>query len=216
MGKDKGEAKSSIPAAELKANKVEGANRPQSGDSGVAGIGNNVDKIRDILFGSQMRDYEKRFTRLEERMIKEVNTLREESRKRSDSIEDYIKKEMESMGDQLKEEQSARIESDKELAKELEDATKAFEKKTGKLDEQQSKNSRDLRQQILDLSKDLSDDIRKKHEETAAVLEQLAQELRSEKLDRAALSELFVEMAMRLSGDSAIDLGLEIHESQDE
>jgi hypothetical protein len=27
--------------------------------------GANVDKIRDILFGSQMRDYEKRFARLD-------------------------------------------------------------------------------------------------------------------------------------------------------
>ena len=28
--------------------------------------GANVDKIRDILFGSNMREYEKRFARLEE------------------------------------------------------------------------------------------------------------------------------------------------------
>ena len=28
----------------------------------------NVDKIRDIIFGSQMRDYEKRFSRLDERL----------------------------------------------------------------------------------------------------------------------------------------------------
>ena len=32
--------------------------------------GANVDKIRDILFGSNMREYEKRFARLEERLTK--------------------------------------------------------------------------------------------------------------------------------------------------
>ena len=44
--------------------------------------GANVDKIRDILFGSQMRDYEKRFARLEENVSKAVETLREDTMKR--------------------------------------------------------------------------------------------------------------------------------------
>ena len=44
--------------------------------------GANVDKIRDILFGSQMRDYEKRFVRLEETVTKAVETLREDMTKR--------------------------------------------------------------------------------------------------------------------------------------
>ncbi len=40
--------------------------------------GANVDKIRDILFGSQMRDYEKRFVRLEDTVTKALETLRED------------------------------------------------------------------------------------------------------------------------------------------
>ena len=40
--------------------------------------GANVDKIRDILFGSQMRDYDKRFGRLEDRLIKDAESLRDE------------------------------------------------------------------------------------------------------------------------------------------
>ena len=36
--------------------------------------GANVDKIRDILFGSQMRDYEKRFSRLEDNVTKAIET----------------------------------------------------------------------------------------------------------------------------------------------
>ncbi len=35
--------------------------------------GANVDKIRDILFGSQMRDYEKRFMRLEDTVTKAID-----------------------------------------------------------------------------------------------------------------------------------------------
>src|SRR5438067_8037722 len=38
------------------------------------GIG-NVDKIREILFGSQIREYESRFARLEERLVDELADL---------------------------------------------------------------------------------------------------------------------------------------------
>lgn len=172
--------------AEEKRKKSPPAAKPQS-DVGEAMGAGNVEKIRDILFGAQMRDYEKRFAHLEERMHKELNDLRDDSKKRFGSVEKYIKSEIES----------------------LNDTTKSLEKKIGKVDEKLSKNSRDLRQQILDQSKSLSDDILKKHGETSAALDRVAQELGNDKADRAALSELFTEMAMRLTNDDAFKLNLE-------
>jgi hypothetical protein len=83
-----------------------------------------------------------------------------------------------------------------------------LEKKIDKLDEQLVKSSRDFRQQILDQSKSLSDEIHQKHQATAEALAQATQELRSDKVDRSALSELFVEMAVGLSGDVANRLNL--------
>ena len=159
------------------------AGKPQS-DVGEAMGAGNVEKIRDILFGAQMRDYEKRFARLEKSMLKELDDLRDDTNKRFGSLEKYIKSEIES----------------------LNDTTKSLEKKIGKADEKLTKNSRDLRKQILDQSKSLSDDIRKKHGETSAALERVAQELGNEKADRAALAELFTEMAMRLTNDDALKL----------
>src|SRR6185295_6529950 len=78
---------------------VEDGNKAAGGD--LAG-GGNVDKIRDILFGTQMRDYEKRFVRLEERLLKESADLREDVKRRFDSLEIYVKKELESLTDRLK------------------------------------------------------------------------------------------------------------------
>ena len=45
------------------------SNAPNAADDASGG---SVDKIRDILFGAQMRDYDRRFTRLEERLLKEA------------------------------------------------------------------------------------------------------------------------------------------------
>src|SRR5665213_1982579 len=56
----------------------------------LRGGAGNVDKIRDILFGSQMRDYEARFARLEETLVKETVEIRETNRRRFDQLETYI------------------------------------------------------------------------------------------------------------------------------
>ena len=53
--------------------------------------GGNVDKIRDILFGNQMREYDSRFARLEETLLKESSDLKESVRKRIDTLESFFK-----------------------------------------------------------------------------------------------------------------------------
>ncbi|MBV9209246.1 MAG: hypothetical protein JOZ52_01385 [Acidobacteria bacterium] len=166
--------------------------------------GGNIDKIRDILFGVQMRDYEKRFARLEERLLKEASDLREETKKRFDSLELYIKHEMEALTERLTAEQNARTESLEQLSQGVKDTFRAFDKRATGMDEQSAKGQRELRQQLLEQSKNLSDEIRQKHGELLAALEREASELRTDKTDRSALAALFTELAMRLNNDFKI------------
>ncbi len=171
----------------------------------------SLDKVREILFGSQARDYEKRFAKLEDRLIKESNDLKDEVRRRFDSLETYIKKELDALSDKLKAEHGERKESDNQIARDLKDLTKTFEKKSSQLDDQITKNQRDIREQLLDQSKKLSEDIRQKHAEALDSLERESQELRFEKTDRATLAAMFTELAMRLNNEFTIpgaeDLG---------
>jgi DNA repair exonuclease SbcCD ATPase subunit len=175
----------------------------QPGQADLSSAG-NIDKIRDILFGVQMRDYEKRFTRLEERLIKESNSLRDDTKKRFDALELYLKQELESLTERLTSEQSARNESAEALSQGIKDTARAFEKRAAQMDEQSSRSQRELRQQILDQSKSLNDEIRQKYEELTAVLQREAEELRSDKTDRSALAALFTEVALRLNNDFKI------------
>jgi len=163
----------------------------------------SVDRIRDIIFGNQMQDYDHRFKRLEERILQEIQELRENTSNRLDSIETFIKKEVESLNDRIKAEQDKRAESVNKVAKELKDAVKSVSNNIERLDEQQSKDSRDLRQQLLDQSKNFSSEIQKKYKESSMALNQAAQELRNEKMDRSVLSELLMEMAVRISSELA-------------
>jgi DNA anti-recombination protein RmuC len=161
--------------------------------------GASIDKVRDILFGVQMRDYDKRFTRLEERLIKETTDLKDDVKKRLGSLEQFMKQEFESLGERLSAEHAGREDAVKELGQQQRDASTAFEKKTAAIDDQLAKVQRDLRQQILDLQKELTDEILQRHQDMVATLTRDSSELRDEKADRAALASLFTEMAMRLS-----------------
>ena len=163
----------------------------------------SVDRIRDIIFGNQMQDYDRRFTRLEERILQEIQELREDTSNRLDSIETYIKKEVDSLNDRIKAEQDKRAETVNKVAKELKDTLKSISNNIERLDEKQSKDSCDLRQQLLDQSKNFSSEIQKKYKESSTALNQAAQELDSEKVDRTVLSELLMEMAVRISSELA-------------
>ena len=164
----------------------------------------NIDKIRDILFGVQMRDYEKRFSRLEERLLKESSDLRDDTRKRFEALESFVKSEFEALAGRLQTEQRTRDESNQNLSRELQATGKTFERKLSELDEQTARGQRDLRQQLLDQSKNLSDEIRRKHDELAALLDREVAELGNVKTDRASLASLFTEVALRLNNEFKI------------
>jgi DNA anti-recombination protein RmuC len=166
----------------------------------IAGAG-NLEKVRDLLFGAQMRDYDRRFVRLEERLVKEVSDAREDSRRRFDQLENFIRQEIASLGDRLRSENQQRTQAAEDITRELRDTSKTLNQKLHQFDEQTAQTHREIRQQMLDQSKNLSDEIRQKYEELAAALTREARELRSDKADRVALSNLFTELAMRLNDE---------------
>ena len=164
----------------------------------------NIDKIRDILFGGQMRDYERRFARLEERLAKETADLRDDARRRFDALEAFIRQELEALGERLQAEQRTREQSVEDVSRTLKETGQALDRRLTQLDEQTARGQRDLRQQILEQSKSLGDDIRQKHEELRALLEREVAALGSDKTDRAALAALFSEVALRLTNEFRI------------
>lgn len=163
--------------------------------------GGNLEKIRDILFGAQVHDFEKRFARLEERLMKETSDARAETKKRFESLESFIKKEIESLGDRLKAEHEERSEAGKEISRELRDTARNLDKRIAQLDELTTKNQRELRQQVLDQSKALTEEIRLRNRETTTALTKEITDLRTAKTDRAALAGMLTDLAVRLTND---------------
>src|SRR6266508_5824653 len=163
--------------------------------------GANLDKVRDILFGSELREVERRFSRLEERLVKETNDLKDDVKKRLDALELYMRNETESLAGRIKAESDERLESNAGLSRDLHDNGRSFERRISSVDELLSKSQRELRQQMLDQHQRLSADIRQKVDEVLAALARETGELRSDKTDRATLASLLTEMAMRLTNE---------------
>jgi uncharacterized protein YukE len=167
----------------------------------------NVDKIRDIIFGSQMRDYEKRFSRLDERLTADAQALREDTKKRLDTLEAFVQKEIDALSQRLKAEKAERVEALKELKGESRDAAKAAEKRLSQIDDQLAKEAAALRGQLLEQSKQQTTQIEAKYRALSDLLDRETQALRSDKADREALADLFTEMAMRLKNEFKLPEG---------
>jgi hypothetical protein len=180
------------------------ANEPAADDASRAVSGEgagaaSLDKVRDILFGGHMRDVERRFARLEERLLKETSDLKDDVRRRLDALELYARNETESLAGQIKAEHEDRVESDSRLSRDAGETARSIERRITTLDEQVSKSQRELRSQMLEQHQRLTDDIRHKMEDVLATLARETGELRTDKADRTAIASLLTEMAMRLT-----------------
>jgi len=161
----------------------------------------NVDKIRDILFGSQIKNYEARFARLEDTLARETTELKDTMRRRFESVEGFFRKEAEALAGRLKAEKEERNEGLKTIARDLKSASDLLGKKILELDNKSAEEQSSLRQELMQESRKLLEEIRLKSDSLSALVERRADELRDRKIDRAALASLLTEVAVQLSED---------------
>ena len=163
-----------------------------------------IDKVRDILFGAYVRQYEQKFKHLEDLIQKEIANLRSETTKSADTLETYVKKELEALSDQVKNEQTERAESAEEMSDKIDRTVKSVEKKTGQLSEKVVATQRDLQEQILQQSKSLMEEIRSQNSQISSSLDRSVNDLRTDKMDRLDFANLLMEVAMRLKDEFKI------------
>ena len=163
--------------------------------------GENIDKIRDILFGSQSRQIEKKLSAVEEKIDNEIGSLRSETKTTLAAFEQFVRKELQSLSDQLSSEKSERAESVNSLSGRVADTQKAVEKKLDQLSDKVVNDQRDTQEQILLQTKNLLDEMHEKNDGLQKRVDQSIEALAQEKTDRLALANLMIEAAMRLKDD---------------
>lgn len=163
----------------------------------------NLDKIRDILFGAQAREHDRRFAQLEQHLIREATDLRTDLKRRFESLELYIKKEVEALTNRLTKEQDARGESVTKLTQDLTQLAAILDEKARQLEQQANHAQSHVLQQLTARTSELADDVRTRHAEATSALAQAVRDLRGEKADRAALAAILMEASQRLVSDEA-------------
>jgi ATP-dependent Clp protease ATP-binding subunit ClpA len=163
----------------------------------------NLDKIRDILFGAQAREQDRRFAQLEQHLIREAADLRNDLRRRFESLEGYIKKEVDALTSRLTKEQEVRGESVTQLTADLTQLAAALEEKARQLGAQASQAQSHLLQQLVDRTGDLAAEVQARHAETRSALTEAIHDLRTEKTDRATLAAILLEASQRLTNEEA-------------
>jgi len=180
------------------------ADSRSAGAAQFDGAPGNIDKIREILFGTNMREYDARFVRLEAAVVKETTDLRENTRRRFEAFESYLKTELEALHARLKTERDERADGLGQRSRELTETAESLDRKIRDLEDRSTAAGSAIRQEILNHSHILTEDIRALQTDITALLEKRFQELNRGKTDRATLSTLLTEIAMRLNGEFQI------------
>jgi seryl-tRNA synthetase len=177
-----------------------------------------MEQVRELLFGAQLKDVETRFQRLEERFQREISDVQEALKTRLDSLENFMKSETGSLLHRLQEEQSERdsvirdeqrerAESLGKLTRELAATADAFERRNAKLSSALDNTERELRNLLMAESNALSAKVEERYQDALNVLSNTAAQIRHDMVYRSALSGMFTDLAVKLSGQWTLDMG---------
>jgi hypothetical protein len=162
----------------------------------------SLDKVRDILFGGQMRAVESRLQGLEERVMREQATLRSDFDKQLADLDASAKRDAQTLNERLAAERTKRAEDLKALSTELKEILRSLEKRHVKLEELSGLADAEIRDQILQQSRAIGNEIERLSQRVTADLNREVASLRNDKTDVSAIVSVFSDMATRLAGDS--------------
>lgn len=160
--------------------------------------GGNVDKIRDILFGRQMVDYDGRFAKLEEKLTREASALRDEVRSRMDTLDGYVRQEIETLTRKIETEKRERIDAVGDITREVRSDRERFAQRVDEIGAGTEEDVRNVRQQLLDEASRIRESLQSKADDLVRSLDQHVDTLQDQKADRRALAEMLADVASRL------------------
>lgn len=161
----------------------------------------NVDQIRDILFGGQMREYDHRFALLERQTIGDHERLRQEVEERFRVWAEQSSGALRQLGEQLQAEWTARVAETQTAAQTMhaavENLTRQLTEATGRFEARlQEQEARHREQEAQHQAAHAT--ARQEREALATRLDEQLRQITGVVAERDALSELFTEMAGRL------------------
>lgn len=176
---------------------------PSGDGAGAGAVGDAAaSKIRDILFGQHMAEYERRFAQLEVRLARELEEVRQEAGNRSESLQRRVSQDVANLGRQLDNERKERFKEVSQLGDHHRAVRQEFEVAI-------DKTARDAEAAVVHLRHALQEETarqRRALEERADAIERrldsVAASLGKEKVDRSSLQVLFEQLSVHFGSDA--------------
>ncbi len=168
------------------------------------GLGGELAKVRDILFGSHLLDCDGRFAQLQQQQAR-VAELCGDLQRQVGLLERELKNEVSVLTEQMRGEREQRRASVEEALDKLSQLRSELDERIQRTDALGEQGRRDLHDQILSQTNALGAALEKRHEEATEMIAQGLRELRSAKTDRATLSGLLADLAKRLQESKQSD-----------
>jgi hypothetical protein len=163
----------------------------------------SLDKVREILFGQELRKNDQRFSKMEERLVKELTALGSDTKKRLDALDSVSRAELDGLSKAVRLESSEREALGKELARAMQEIAKAVDKKLAQADAQFVKALRETQAELSAEVRALREEVKKAIEESTVEAEKRTRQIQAQKLDRGQLASLLIELAQSLEKDKS-------------
>lgn len=162
----------------------------------------SLDKVRDILFGGQMRSVESRIQSLDERIRQEQESMRGKLERMIADVESNTKRELQALDERLTAERTKRGEELRALRADLDESLRNLTSRHDRLQESTGAADAEMRDMLLQHSTAVAAEIERLSQRLTSELQREVSGLRADKLDIAAMADVFSDMVGRLGGDS--------------
>ncbi|HBW57143.1 MAG TPA: hypothetical protein DEF27_04810 [Oscillatoriales bacterium UBA8482] len=160
----------------------------------------NIDQIRDIIFGSQLRDYNSRFEKIES----DLALLQEDAQDRVEQLKTIltaeIKSVVENLDKKIKTLSSNSQEELTDLRQQADRLNRKFSSSIEALDEALDSQTTSLREELGQTRDQLQDEVRGLKNQVLEELERRFTLLTEAKISRDDMAEVLFEVGMRLKG----------------
>lgn len=164
----------------------------------------SMERVRQILFGSQMRDYDRRLREVGERLDGEIQHLRQEQHTRGDRMEAFIRVELERLHAELRREREERLAAQQQQSDKIETLGREI---TGQIDALRAALGDETRAReaaLLAQSSEVLDALEERARTLTETLQRERDRLQDEKTNRDELAQLFSELALRLNRELSL------------
>lgn len=174
---------------------------PEALPAAAAAADRNVDQIRDILFGGQMRDYDRRFQDFNDKLEADMARLQETQSQRISQLEQRFDEQIDKLGKLLRQEVQDRTRSTDDLETRVQQAARTARDEVNTAIDNLGKDLAGTDERLRRALDELGQNLARQSSEAEAALGRTGARLQADKVGRQDMAALLTELALRLNGE---------------